>query len=161
MIDILSANLGDPEHRLTRAGFAATILYAVVFFYSTLFGAAIIMGLANAVVETGLGLAPPENLLLQIMAAVLGFASGAIVVAAGASRLRDIGRSVRWLVPAAMSFAVFVVSETGLLPAPEGMVSASILVVAATVLVLCLLPGSAGTDDRTGLQTGDEMIQAD
>jgi uncharacterized membrane protein YhaH (DUF805 family) len=95
------------------------------------------------------------------MAAVLGFASGAIVVAAGASRLRDIGRSVRWLVPAAMSFAVFVVSETGLLPAPEEMVSASILVVAATVLVLCLLPGSAGTDDRTGLQTGDEMIQAD
>ena len=141
MIDVLSANLGDPQTRLTRLGFASTLIYAAIFFYSMLFGASVVMGLIGAVVEIGFGLSQPGDLMIPVTAAILATASGAIVVSAGASRLRDMGHSFKWLLPAAVAFAIFTLSETGLLTVPDPVVTTSILVVAATVLALCILPG--------------------
>ncbi|MEC9342614.1 MAG: hypothetical protein VYD64_02090 [Pseudomonadota bacterium] len=143
MIDILSAELGESGHRLTRGGFAATLIYAAIFFFSTLFAAATVMGFAALFLEIGFGLTLSDDLLIRGAAVVLAFASGAMATAAGASRLRDTGRSPIWLAPVAFAYALFVLSRTGLVAAPDVVVSASAIVIAAGIVVLCLLPGRA------------------
>ncbi len=154
----------------TRSGFAITVLLAAAMFYVLLFGAAIVLGLIAAIIETGFRLTAPMDLMVEITGAVMGIAAGALVALGGVSRLDDIGRSLVWLVPGAIAWLVFVISETDLFPAPDGVVSASILTVAVTVLALCLIPGKKKTEEPVAEETleagtyllvGDKLTRID
>lgn len=154
----------------TRSGFAMTVLLAAAMFYVLLFGAAIVLGLVATVIEIGFRLSAPMDLMVEITGAAMGIVAGALVALGGVSRLDDMGRSLMWLIPGAIAWLVFVISETDLFPAPDAIVSASILTVAATILALCLIPGRKKSeeplaDESLGagryLLVGDKLTRID
>ena len=149
----------------TRTGFAVTILLVTVLFYILLFIAALPLGIIAAIIEIGFRIAAPMDILVEITGAVLGLAAGGLVILAGIDRLEDMGASAKWLIPGILAWLVFVISETGLFPAPDRVVSAAILTVAASVVVLCLWPGRKRVEPPLEggkyLMIGEKMIKID
>ncbi|MCB1464516.1 MAG: hypothetical protein KDJ90_19340 [Nitratireductor sp.] len=142
----------------SRKGFAITILLGAAVFYVLLLLAGIGMGLVAAIVENVLGLAAPMDRLVEIAGAVLGMIAGGIVALGGVSRLADMDRSFKWLIPGIVAWVVFVVSETGLWKAPDTVVTTAVLIVAASLFALCMLPGKKRNEEAT-LEWVDQPLE--
>ena len=107
----------------------AMIFVGVCYLFG-IFAVGILMGMIGVLLELGMGISLSADLSITIGVIFLAIVLGAMAWAVSVCRLRDLERSRRWLLPAAISYLVFVFSASGVLPMPQ-LVEAGAIAIAA------------------------------